>query len=376
MGNALDLVVVGGGIVGLAHALAAADRGWKVAVLERDARAVGASCRNFGMVWPIGQPAGERLDLALRSRELWLSAAARAGFWIDACGSLHLARREDEARVLHEFLERLPGGLEGCEWWTPTRTVERAPGARPEGLLGALHSPHELCVDPREAVLALTAWLVEAPGVEVHPGTSVVHVEPERVRASDGREWRAERVLVASGSDLETLFPEALGALGLTRCKLQMMRTVPQPDGWRTGPHLAGGLTLRHYESFASCPGREALARRVAEETPELDRHGIHVMVSQNGRGEAVLGDSHEYGAVFGPDCSAEIDELVLRELRDLVQLPDWTIAARWYGVYARHPREPWIELEPAPGVRAVTALGGAGMTLSLGLAERGIAGW
>ena len=45
-----DLVVVGAGILGLATAWRARQRGWKVAVLERHARCIGASVRNFGFV--------------------------------------------------------------------------------------------------------------------------------------------------------------------------------------------------------------------------------------------------------------------------------------------------------------------------------------
>jgi glycine/D-amino acid oxidase-like deaminating enzyme len=149
-----------------------------------------------------------------------------------------------------------------------------------------------------------------------------------------------------------------------------MMKTRPQPGGWRLGPHVAGGLTLCHYSSFALCRTLPALRQRVHTTMPEYVRHGIHVMASQNDRGEVVIGDSHEYGDALTPFDKQEIDELILTYLRKLVRLPDWSVAARWHGFYAKHPDASFARVEPQPGCVVVTAAGGAGMTLAFGVAR------
>lgn len=365
-----QIAIVGGGIVGLAHACLAAKSGRTVVLFERHAAAQGASIRNFGMIWPIGQPPGERLQLALRSRGLWHSITEEAGLHVTSRGSMHLAYREDEAAVIREFAEVGPPQGYSCRWLSPAEVRAVAPGVRPQGLLGGLWSDSEMVVDPREVARALPAFLAERLGVCLRYASVVHAIEPPLVHTAQ-ETWRVERVVVCGGDDFVTLYPDLFPQSGLQRCKLQMMRTAPQPGGWKLGAALAAGLTLRFYPSFRICRSLPALEQRIAAETPHFDRYGIHVMASQTPAGEVTIGDSHEYGDAITPFDKPQIDEWILSYLSGFLDLPSPAIAERWHGIYAKHPTQAYFLAEPHPSVRIVTGLGGAGMTLSFGLAEQ-----
>jgi FAD dependent oxidoreductase TIGR03364 len=367
----VDVAIVGAGIVGLAHAYHLARQGRRVVVFERHPAARGASIRNFGMLWPIGQPAGARYRLARRSLEIWTDVLHHSGCWHEHSGSLHLAYHADEAQVLREFAADA-GSERGCVLVDPADVSQRCAAVQPRGLQAGLWSPVETCIDPREVCAALPRWLERAHGVHFEFDCPVVGYEQPLLRTPRG-DWRAERLIVCSGDELRLLYPEALAGAALLRCKLQMMRSETQ-DGWRLGPMLAAGLTLRHYQAFAHCPTLPALVRRFDAELPAHGRFGIHVLACQNGFGELVLGDSHEYGDDIEPWDRPHIDALVLDYLAGFLTVPNLRLAARWHGIYVKHSTEPYFLTCPAAGATIVTGLGGAGMTLSFGLAEQVVA--
>lgn len=368
-----DVAIVGGGIVGLAHAWSAAKRGLRVVLCERSPVARGASVRNFGMIWPVGQPAGQAYEIALRSRALWLELATSGVLDVEQCGSIHLAHREDELAVLEEFA---CAGTHNVRLLTPEQTIKISRLANPDGLLGAMESQSELRVDPRTASSRLASWLSESYGTQLHFSTPVVCIDGSSIRAADGRTWTAEQIVICSGSDLSTLLPDVFRGSGLKTCKLQMLRSQAQPLPKGSSPHIASGLTLRHYTSFEKCPTHSALRDRIATETPELDRYGIHVMASQFPGGEVILGDSHEYGEDITPFDNSMIDDLIIRELRKVIRLSDWQMSQSWHGVYAKHPSCPVFRASVNDHVHVCTGTGGAGMTMSFGLAEQSWSQW
>lgn len=368
-----DVAIIGGGIVGLAHAWRAATRGLRVLLLERSKAAEGASVRNFGMIWPVGQPAGELYSTALQSRDFWLQLGEQGVTQVEPCGSLHLAHHEDELEVLNEFCQKQTHQV---SMLNPAEISEQTMLANPSGLLGGMFSPTELRVDPRTASKSIASWLADRHNVELCFNASVVSVADGLVITADGRQWKVDRVIICSGSDLQTLYPEQFASSGLNLCKLQMLRTGPQDGIDEKTPHIASGLTLRHYTSFESCKSQQKLRERIAGDSPLLDQYGVHVMASVFPGGEVVLGDSHEYGENISPFDKTEIDDLILSELRKVIQLENWEITQRWHGVYAKHPKLPVFEKQIEPHVHLFVGTGGAGMTMSFGLAERAWQKW
>ena len=95
-----DLAVVGAGILGLATAWAAARQGLRVVLVDRDARANGASVRNFGFVSVSGQCRASMWERARRTREVWSEVSAAAGIPIVQTGLWVTARRPESVAVL------------------------------------------------------------------------------------------------------------------------------------------------------------------------------------------------------------------------------------------------------------------------------------
>lgn len=372
--RATDVLVIGGGVLGLGHAIAAHRQGLRVTLCERDALARGASVRNFGMLWPIGQPPGENLQTALRSLELWRQLAELAGFRCEASGSLHLAYADDEWCVLSEFAAST--GLSGLQLLNPEEVRQQQPCILAEGLRGGLFSPHEANVDPGAAVAAMHAWL-RAQGVHVCVGTAVVRLEPGMATLADGRRIRADRTVVCAGDDFASLLPDAFADSGLLRCRLQMMALGPQPSGFRLGPMLAAGLTLLHYEGFAACASLPRLRARLTQELDPLLQRGIHVMVSQGDDGRLIVGDSHDYQSPFAPGLDAETEHLILGYLHRYLLPPQARVMRRWSGSYAKcGDGASLFRATPLPGVEVVTGAGGSGMTRSLAIGEQTVQSW
>lgn len=366
--NGYDLAIVGAGICGLAHALAARRRGKRVVVIDRDAQANGASIRNFGFVTITGQQQGQCWERAMRSRAVWQEVAEAAGIPVEHRGLVVAARRPEALAVLEAFRDTPMG--EGCELVAGDRASERFPVLKP-GMAGCLYSPHELRVESRHAIPVLAQWLKEAQDVEFRRGTVVHEVMPPRIVTSAGT-IEAEACIVCPGDDFVGLFPERIAAYGLTRCKLHMLRVAA--PGRPLGHAVMSDLGLVRYLGYAELPEARALEARLrAEQAAQLD-NGVHLIVVQSQDGSLIVGDSHHYAATPDPFAPDGVDELILDEYRQVLAFDEPRVIERWTGTYASAKDRLMLMDRPAEAVRLVLITSGTGASTSFAIAEEVIA--
>ncbi|SEI75684.1 FAD dependent oxidoreductase TIGR03364 [Arthrobacter sp. yr096] len=385
-GQSTDIVIVGAGIVGLAHAAHAVANGLTVTIIDRDHHAAGASVRNFGHCCITAQ-SGELYELALTSRKYWLEFAQQAGFWASEAGAVVLARTEAEMNVLHELSAvREPGQV---ELLSPAGTRDRLGAAVSDadkthddgthhgawpGLVGGAFLRDDLRVDPRTTVAKLAEWLSRQPGVELHWNTAALGFAQDSqgvtVQTSRG-ELHAGQVFVCVGHDVDYLFPDLAAEHRIQRCALQMSLAA-KPSGVEFAPAVLTATSMLRYPAFTDMPAAAALRSEVLENQPELLEIGANVMFTQRPDGTVILGDSHHYHRTADPFLDESVTTALNTEISGRIGT-QLEIIQRWQGVYASSDVAPILVREIQPGVTVVSVTSGVGMTLSFGLAHRNV---
>lgn len=336
-------IVVGAGIVGLALARALARRGVRVVVFERHERAVGASLRNIGAVWPLGVADARELDQARRSRAVWREFCEAAEVWYDPAGCLVPAVDAVEWELLQRH-QAVYEALRHCELLSPAAALRQSAHLARRGLHGALWSAHDLLLDPRVALRRLPLWLAAQYEIEFRWKHAVTRIEHPYIW-SGGRRHAADAIYIAVGAESAQLLPQPAPPPRSALRQRLLVRLAAQPEGFRLGALLCTPAALA-----GDGPGE--------------------LLLAQNGSGELLLDDG-------GADLSGVGGQRRLIDaLRRRVELPECRIAQFWSLPQLYTAQQP-AAFEAAPGVTVVEAPGrrGLGLTVAFGLAEDIVAG-
>lgn len=377
--NEYDIIVIGGGILGIAHAYHCLQAGMKVALIERDAYPNGATIRNFGQVVPSGMDRKWQ-QYGLESLRVYKEIQSKTDISVREEGSIYLASNDEELQLLEELaaINRKHGYRSVL--WTKQQCLERYPGLKEGYVKAGLFFPEEVKVDPRLAAKRIIQYCVSALGLTYISRRTIIDTAtlPDKQILTDnlGQTYRCKKTFLCGGTEFQLLFPEIFNQSDLVKVKLQMMETVPQKRQVIPGSVLSG-WTIRRYESFHECPSFAAIKAREDREAYHL-KQGIHILFKQSPDGGVIIGDSHEYatvkdGETLSMGTDNEINCFILSQAQRIFQLEDWQISRTWVGQYSQCQEQDIFNETIEDDIHIVTGIGGKGMTGSLGYAKENV---
>ena len=374
-----DLLVVGAGIVGLAHAYEASKRGLKVAVVEKNSRCIGASIRNFGFITVSGQSSRDTWRRAMYSRHVWHEITQKAGIPIIHNGSWVVCNRPEAFDVAQAFLKTEMG--EDCALFSsddfsalPTLGFKNIDSLRLNQAAGLFYSPYEFRVESKEAIPQLANYLENTIGVDFYWKTEVLSIDGSSVHASNNQ-FDAQRIVVCPGAELTGIAKPYIEKHDLKLCTLQMLRIQVQ-EGFILPGSVMTDNSLARYLGWSELPEAKALKERIAIEMPEYVKEGIHLIVVQSADGSLVVGDSHRYGSSENVFASDKIEQLIIELMYRVLSITEHSVIERWTGVYPVSNAFDALIEKVSPTMRVVIVSSGTGASTAFGLAKDNFDEW
>ncbi|MBI1754152.1 MAG: FAD-binding oxidoreductase [Acidobacteria bacterium] len=279
-----DVLIVGGGIVGGACALALARQGCRVGLLEAEGWGLGATGAAMGHLVALdGSP--EELALCRLGLERWKELAPELGAALDmtTCGTLWVAADDEEMELVRPRCETYRAAGIRAELLDAAALRGLEP-CLATGLAGGMLVPGDAVVYP-PAGARLLAEAAARAGAELLCGRRVASLEPEGLRLDDGTRLPAGRVVIAAGSDSKRLLPD----LPLVKRKGHLAITDRRPGFLRHQLVELGYLKSAHASREDSVafnlqprPNGQLLlgsSRQFGDESPDLRPHLLQRMI-------------------------------------------------------------------------------------------------
>ena len=371
-----DLIVVGGGVLGTFHAFHALKMGLKVAIIEKDKMPKSATIQNFGQVVPSGMDSKWQA-YGRESLKIYKEIQHQFDISVRQNGSVYLASNDEEVQLIEELSHINKANNYESVLLTKKECLAKYPGLRADYVKAGLFFPDEVTVEPRTMIYRLQEYMVQQLGLKLITNTAILNcenlVENVVLESATKESFFAKKVIICSGSEFKTLFPELFFNSDLEVSKLQMLQTKPQKN-YKLDGSILTGLSIRRYESFYECPSFKEIK---AKENPDSleKKWGVHILFKQAADGSVILGDSHQYALAkntddLGFDIDMDIDNFMIEEAKKIIDLPTYEIQSRWLGMYSQCKTKDVFEHTVGENIHIITGIGGKGMTGSAGFSK------
>lgn len=201
-----DVLVIGGGIIGLATAIALSLKGASVTVVERDLCGRGATWAAAGMLAPEAERLeGDLLEFGIRSREMypqWIANLMRlsgqdCGYW--CCGMIAPVLEESDRQVISQHPKYI----------NREESRKRQSGLG-EAILGSLWLPEDGQVNNRKLTQALLTT-ARSLSIKILEGTTVYQIVRDQKRVThldtSAGKLQSDRYVLATGAWTRSLLP-------------------------------------------------------------------------------------------------------------------------------------------------------------------------
>ncbi len=340
-----DVVVAGGGIVGSACALACAQSGLRVALVEREFAGCGATAAGMGHI-VVMDDSEAQFALTRRSQQLWhrLSATLPASAEYETTGTVWVAADEEEfaeATRKHAYLEER--GVQS-QLLSRSELAALEPNLR-VGLAGGLLVPGDSVVYPPAVALYFSMQL-QSFGSETIKGRTVRHLGNGEAVLDDGSRLCAPRLVNAMGADAAVCTPD----LPVKRRKGHLAITDRYPDFVRHQLVELGYLKSAH----------------------SITTDSVAFNVQPRQTGQILIGSSRQYGNDDPAVNQHMLSAMLQRAALYLPGVSSLSVIRVWTGFRAATPDKlPLIGPVPGdPTLWLATGHEGLGITTALATAE------
>ena len=340
-----DVVIVGAGIVGAACADAFAERGLRVAVVDRDAVGSGATAAGMGHI-VVMDDSDAQFALTQYSQRLWqeLRPELPADVEYEQAGTIWVAADEEEmAEVLRkqEYYQKRAVAAEVMD----ARKLKNAEPNLRDGLAGGLLVPGDGVLYPPCAARFLIGR-AQQRGAKLRLGVSVVQISEGSVRLNDGQEVEAGIVVNAAGANAA----ELTAGIEVKKRKGHLVITDRYPGFLRHQLVELGYLKSAH----------------------SVSRDSVAFNVQPRRTGQILIGSSRQYGAEHKEVDQVMLANMIRRAQEYMPALGSMSAVRVWTGFRAATPDKLPL-IGPCPGYKSVFLANGhegLGITTSLGTAR------